>query len=85
LRQGLRLRGGVCHVAVIMSAALTGRVHGSVIELDAPVPDLEGQRVRVMVEAVDEPDKAALRRAWDAWVQKADDGPLTDDGEPEFP
>lgn len=68
-----------------MSAALTGRVHGSVIELDAPVPDLEGQRVRVMVEAVDEPDKAALRRAWDAWLRKAGDGPLTDDGEPEFP
>jgi hypothetical protein len=68
-----------------MSAALTGRVHGSVIELDAPVPDLEGQRVRVMVEAVDEPDTAALRRAWDAWLHKADDGPLTDDGEPEFP
>jgi hypothetical protein len=68
-----------------MSAALTGRVHGSVIELDAPVPDLEGQRVRVMVEAVDEPDKAALRRAWDAWLHKAGDGPLTDDGEPEFP
>jgi hypothetical protein len=68
-----------------MSAALTGRVHGSVIELDAPVPDLEGQRVRVMVEAVAEPDKAALHRAWDAWVNKAEDGPLTEDGEPEFP
>jgi hypothetical protein len=68
-----------------MSAALTGRVHGSVIELDAPVPDLEGQRVRVLVEAVDEQDPDALRRAWDAWLSKADDGPLPDDGEPEFP
>jgi hypothetical protein len=38
-----------------------------------------------MVEAVDEPDKAALRRVWDAWVHEAEDGPLTGDGEPEFP
>lgn len=68
-----------------MSAALTGRVHGSVIELDAPVPDLEGQRVRVLVEAVDEPDTVALRRAWDDWLSKSGDGPLTDDDEPEFP
>lgn len=68
-----------------MSAALTGRIHGSVIELDAPVPDLEGQRVRVLVEAVDEPDAAALRRAWNDWLSKAEDGPLTDDEEPEFP
>jgi hypothetical protein len=68
-----------------MSAALTGRVHGRVIELDAPLPDLEGQRVRVMVEPVGEPDKAALRRAWDAWVHEAEDGPLVDDGEPELP
>jgi hypothetical protein len=35
-----------------------------------------------MVEAVDEPDKAALRRAW---VHEGEDGPLVDDGEPEFP
>ena len=68
-----------------MSAALTGRVHGRIIELDAPVPDLEGQRVRVLVEAVDEPDTAVLRRAWNDWLSKAEDSPLTDDDEPEFP
>ena len=66
-----------------MSAALTGRVHGSVIELDAP--DLEGQRVRVFVEPADEPDRVALRRAWDGWLSKGEDGPLADDGEPESP
>lgn len=70
-----------------MSAALTGRVHGTFIELDAPVPDLEGQRVRVVVEAVNEPiiDANVLRDAWDSWLTKGPDGPLTDDGEPEFP
>lgn len=70
-----------------MFAAITGRVHGPVIELDAPVPDLEGRRVRVVVELVDEPsvDSAALRLAWDEWAAKGPDGPVTDEGVPEFP
>jgi hypothetical protein len=70
-----------------MSAALTGRVHGSVIELDAPVPDMEGQRVRVVVEPVDEVavDAGTLRDAWNSWLAKGPDGPLADDGEPECP
>ena len=70
-----------------MSAALTGRIHGSVIELDAPVPALEGQRVRVVVEPVDEPaiGADALRDAWNSWVTTGPDGPIADDDEPEFP
>jgi hypothetical protein len=70
-----------------MSAAATGRIHGKVIELDAPVPDLEGQRVRIVVEPVEEPaaDAVELRRAWDAWVANGPDGPISDDGQQEFP
>jgi hypothetical protein len=70
-----------------MSAALTGRIHGSVLELDAPVPGLEGQRVRVVVEPVAAPATGAdaLRDAWNAWVTNGPDGPIADDDEPEFP
>ena len=64
-----------------------GRVHGNVIELDAPVPELEGQRVRLVVEAVDETttDAAALRQAWESWIARGADGPIADDEAPEFP
>lgn len=58
-----------------------GRVHGNVITLDAPVPELEGQRVRLIVEAADEAtvDAAALREAWDGWIARGPDAPIADD------
>jgi hypothetical protein len=31
-----------------------GRIHGNTIELDAALPELDGKRVRVVVEAVEE-------------------------------
>ncbi len=70
-----------------MVAAISGVVHGKVIELDEAVPALEGRRVRVVVEPFDEitTDPAELVRAWDAWAARAPDGPIEDDGEPELP
>ena len=70
-----------------MSAAVSGVIHGKVIELDEPVPDLEGRRVRVVVEPVEEGaiDRAEQRRAWEKWVAHGPQGPIEDDGEPELP
>jgi hypothetical protein len=70
-----------------MTAPLHGRVRGSSIELDAPVPQLEGQRVLVVVEPEDEvaPSAAERRVAWEQWVQRGVDGPIEDEGEPAFP
>jgi hypothetical protein len=70
-------------------APLTGRVHGTTIDLDAaPNQPFEGKRVRVVLELVD--DDARLTsdeqaRAWSAWLARGPDGPITDDGAPEFP
>jgi hypothetical protein len=69
-----------------MSVPLRGRVRGSSIELDAPLPQLEGQRVLVLVEQ----DEAALseqeqRAAWAEWARSGEQGPIDDEGEPEFP
>ena len=70
-------------------APLTGRVHGTTIDLDvAPTQPFEGKRVRVVLELVDEdvrlgPHEQA--RAWSAWLASERDGPIADDGEPEFP
>jgi hypothetical protein len=70
-------------------APLTGRVHGTTIDLDvAPNQPFEGKRVRVVLELVDDdvrlaPDEQA--RAWSAWLKSGPDGPIADDGDPEFP
>jgi hypothetical protein len=69
--------------------ALTGRVHGSTIDLDAvPSAPFEGKRVRVVLELVDDDVRLAPAEqglAWNAWVTHGPDGPIEDDGEPEFP
>ena len=69
--------------------AFTGRVHGSTIDLDA-VPDapFEGQRVRVVLELVDEDIRLSAEEqagCWSAWIARGFDGPIEDEGEPEFP
>jgi len=58
-----------------------GRVRGSSIELDAPVPQLEGQRVLVVAEDEDVPSAAEQRVAWEQSVQRGVDGPIEDEGE----
>lgn len=68
-------------------AAISGVVHGKVIELDEVMPGLEGRRVRVVVEPMEETatDPVELRRTWDAWAARGVEGPIEDDGEPELP
>ena len=36
-----------------MATTKTGTVHGKTIELESTVPELDGKRVRVVLEAVD--------------------------------
>jgi hypothetical protein len=70
-------------------APLTGRVHGTTIDLDAaPNPPFEGKRVRVVLELVDDDVRLTAEeqaRAWSAWLASGPDGPIADDGDPEFP
>ena len=68
-------------------AAISGVVHGKVIELDEVMPGLEGRRVRVVVEPLEvtATDPVELRRAWEAWAARGVEGPIEDDGEPELP
>jgi hypothetical protein len=69
-----------------MAVPVRGRVHGSSIELEAPLPQLEGRRVLVRVEPEEpEPAAADLHDAWDRWVLGREQGPIEDEGEPEFP
>jgi hypothetical protein len=44
-----------CYIGRQMATTRTGTVHGTTIELESSVPELDGKRVRVVLEAVDEP------------------------------
>ncbi|MEO8185698.1 MAG: hypothetical protein ABI895_43390 [Deltaproteobacteria bacterium] len=73
---------------MMADAAVTGVLHGNTITLDAPVPRLDGRRVRVILAPEDRDvllgvDEQA--RLWTEWVQRGPQGPIEDEGEPEFP
>ena len=67
-----------------MSESLTGRIHGKTITLDAPIPPLDGQRVRVSLEPLLESEVQLSprenARLFEEWVKRGPQGPLEDDG-----
>jgi hypothetical protein len=72
-----------------MANAARGVLHGATITLDAPVPPLDGQRVRVVIEPETEhhdltpAENAALLREW---AKHGPQGPIDDDEDfPETP
>jgi hypothetical protein len=70
-----------------MAAPLKGLVQGKTVVLDEAIPPLEGKRVRVVLEPMDEPDLtgASNVEAWHQWLTSGPQGPIEDEGEPEFP
>jgi hypothetical protein len=63
--------------------ALKGTVHGKVVELDQQVERLDGQRVLVVLELIDEPALPAAD-VWRTWAEQGPDRPIDDD-DPSFP
>lgn len=70
-----------------MAAPLHGLVHGNTVVLDEAVPPLEGKRVRVVLEPVEEPTLTREQNleVWRQWLAHGPQGPIEDEGEPEFP
>ncbi len=71
-----------------MATDATGTLEGRTITLDEAVPALEGRRVHVVIEPVVESIKLSSEEnlaLWRDWVERGDQGPLTDEGEPQFP
>jgi hypothetical protein len=65
-----------------------GIVHGNTIMLDNTVPPLEGKRVLVLIEPLEDGetlDNATQARLWNAWAESGPQGPIEDEGEIEFP
>lgn len=69
-----------------MGTALKGTVHGRVVELDQEVGRLDGQRVFVLLEPIEDAagSTAETPEAWRTWLARGPDGPLEDD-DPSFP
>jgi hypothetical protein len=79
----------------MMAHTLTGTVRGNSIIIDAMGPildgrlDLEGRRVRVAVEPLGETEielsAEEQGRLLQAWAEHGPQGPIEDEGDPEFP
>jgi hypothetical protein len=65
-----------------MTEARMGRLQGNTITLEEPVPPLEGRRVRVLLEPVEDRDiqLSADEQAdlWRAWSEQGPQGPIDD-------
>lgn len=65
-----------------------GTVHGNTIMLDNAVPPLEGRRVLVLIEPLEERetlDGTTQAKLWKVWTESGPQGPIEDEGEAEFP
>ena len=63
-----------------MTEALIGRLEGKTITLEEAVPPLEGRRVRVLLEAVDDSEVKLSdneqEELWKAWTEHGPQGPI---------
>ena len=72
------------YTSAVMANTVTGLLQGTTITLDAPVPPLDGQRVRVIVEpATEEVSLPAAENAklWAEWIARGPQGPIELDGD----
>jgi hypothetical protein len=57
--------------------------------LDTEVPPLEGKRVQVLIEPLEESETEltpeAQTQLWRTWSETGPQGPIEDEGEAEFP
>lgn len=69
-----------------MSESRTGLLSGTTIELEAPIPEMEGQRVHVVLEPIEEVrlTDAEQRRLWQQWVAQGPQGPIDDAVDTQF-
>ena len=63
-----------------MAAALKGLLQGNTITLESTVPPLEGQRVHVLIEPINERVELSAweqSELWKAWSESGPQGPIS--------
>jgi hypothetical protein len=62
----------------LMRATETGILRGNTIELEHAIPEMDGQRVRVVLESFDEPRLSTQQQhdLWQAWIERGPKGPI---------
>jgi hypothetical protein len=65
-----------------MTASLKGQLNGKTITLERTVPPLEGKRVHVLIEPLEEEIELSGREQaelWQEWVDRGPQGPISDE------
>lgn len=65
-----------------MTAALKGRLQGNTITLESTIPPLEGKRVHVLVEPIEEEIELSVKEQaelWREWAERGPQGPISDE------
>lgn len=70
-----------------MTTSKTGLLKGTTIELEGPVPELDGKRVRVVLESIEDLHLAAAqqRELWRSWIENGPQGPIEDAVDTDLP
>ena len=70
-----------------MSTSETGVLRGNTIELEHGIPEMDGQRVRVVLEPFEEPRLSTQQQheLWQAWIEHGPQGPIEDADDTEMP
>ena len=70
-----------------MTTSKTGLLKGTTIELEGPVPELDGKRVRVVLEPIEDVHLAAeqQRELWRSWIENGPQGPIEDTPDTDLP
>jgi len=65
----------------------TGLLRGKTIELESAVPEMDGKRVRVVLEPVEEQRLSVQqqREFWRTWIERGPQGPIEDGPDTDIP
>lgn len=71
----------------MMTTTTTGLLRGATIELESAVPEMDGQRVRVVLEPVEEQRLSTQqqRELWRVWLERGPEGPIEDGIDTDIP
>jgi len=71
-----------------MGTSTTGLLRGTTLELEDSVPEMDGKRVRVLLEPLDDEKRLTAdeqRETWHEWIERGPQSPIEDGEDTEMP